>query len=160
VAYLPAANPTRHFPKNLLKPLADNLRIMLRSKPLALSVLGIAFFIFMVAFMRSTMYMHGESRIPPWTEFETSLVVAAVALGVGLGSPLVGYLSGGKVELGLVPFGAVGMILSTLAAALILDSRPGLVCCLILIGFFAGFYLVPMYTLLQHRAPKTSKGDL
>jgi MFS family permease len=160
VARLPAANPNRPFPANLFKPLLDNLRIMRRSRPLALSVLGIAFFIFMVAFMRSTMYMHGESRIPRWTEFKTSLVVAAVALGAGLGSPLVGYLSGGKVELGLVPFGAVGMILATLVAAFTLDSLPALVVCLVFIGFFAGFYLVPMYTLLQHRAPKTSKGDL
>jgi MFS family permease len=160
VARLPAANPTRPFPFNLFKPLLDNLRIMLRSRPLALSVLGIAFFIFMVAFMRSTMYMHGESRVPHWDEFKTSLVVAAVALGVGLGSPLVGYLSGGKIELGLVPYGAVGMILATLIAALTLDALPALVVCLVFIGFFAGFYLVPMYTLLQHRAPKTSKGDL
>src|SRR5262249_34649309 len=28
------------------------------------------------------------------------------------------------------------------------------------IGFFTGFYIVPMFTLLQHRAPKASKGDL
>jgi MFS family permease len=160
IARVPAANPTRPFPINLFKPLVDNLRIMLRSRPLALSVLGIAFFIFMVAFMRATMYMHGESRIPRWDEFKTSLVVAAVALGAGLGSPLVGYLSGGKVELGLVPYGAVGMIIATLVAALVLDSTSALVVCLIFIGFFAGFYLVPMYTLLQHRAPKTSKGDL
>jgi hypothetical protein len=27
-------------------------------------------------------------------------------------------------------------------------------------GFFSGFYMVPLYTLLQHRAPKASKGDL
>jgi MFS family permease len=160
IATMPAANPHRPFPKNLFKPLLDNLRVMVRSKPLALSVLGIAFFIFMVAFMRSTMYMHGESRVPHWDEFKTSLVVASVALGVGLGSPLVGFLSGGKVELGLVPFGAVGMIIATLVAALTLQSLPALVVCLVFIGFFAGFYLVPMYTLLQHRAPKTSKGDL
>ena len=28
-----------------------------------------------------------------------------------------------------------------------------------LIGFFTGFYIVPLFTLLQQRAPKTSKGD-
>jgi hypothetical protein len=37
---------------------------------------------------------------------------------------------------------------------------PALVVCLIAVGFFSGFYIVPLYTLLQHRAPKTSKGDL
>jgi hypothetical protein len=31
---------------------------------------------------------------------------------------------------------------------------------LILIGVAAGFYIVPLYTLLQHRAPKDSKGNL
>ena len=157
---MPAANPTRPFPVNLVKPLVDNLRTLLRSRPLALSVLGIAFFTFMVAFMRATMYMHGESQNPRWNEFRISLVVATVALGVGLGSPLAGFLSGGKVELGLVPFGAVGMIVATLLAAFNIFWVPGLIAALVLIGFCSGFYIVPLYTLLQHRAPKTSKGDL
>jgi hypothetical protein len=30
----------------------------------------------------------------------------------------------------------------------------------VIIGFFSGFYMVPLYTLLQHRAPKQSKGEL
>src|SRR5207237_8393150 len=71
-----------------------------------------------------------------------------------------GFLSGGKVELGLVPLGAVGMILSLVLVAFTLDHETALVACLISIGFFTGFYIVPMFTLLQHRAPKASKGDL
>jgi len=157
---MPAANPGRPFPKNLFKPLWINLQILLRSKPMALAVLGIAFFTFMVAFMRGAVYMHGETRNPPWDEWDTSLVVGVVALGVGLGSPLAGFLSGGKIELGLVPLGAVGMILSLFFAAISLNITAALVAALIAIGFFTGFYIVPMFTLLQHRAPKTSKGDL
>lgn len=157
---MPAANPGRPFPKNLFKPLWINLQILLRSRPLALAVLGIAFFTFMVAFMRGAVYMHGETRNPPWDEWDTSLVVGVVALGVGLGSPLAGFLSGGKIELGLVPLGAVGMILSLLVASLALTQTGALVACLVAIGFFTGFYIVPMFTLLQHRAPKASKGDL
>ncbi len=109
--------------------------------------------------MRSTMYMHGQTRVPPWDEGTTSEVVGMVALGIGLGSPLVGFLSGGKVELGMVPVGAVGMIVATLIASCALDRLPALVVCITLIGFFTGFYIVPLFTLLQHRAPKTSKGD-
>jgi MFS family permease len=157
---IPAANPGRPFPKNLFKPLLDNLRILLRSRPLALAVLGIAFFTFMVAFMRGTVYMHGETRNPHWSELHTSIVVGVVALGVGLGSPLAGFLSGGKIELGLVPLGAVGMIISLFLAAFTLNQEAGLIACLVAIGFFTGFYIVPLFTLLQHRAPKTSKGDL
>src|SRR5207249_10579361 len=83
-----------------------------------------------------------------------------VALGVGLGAPLAGFLSGGKVELGLVPLGTLGMGLALLLAALTIHWEFALVVVLVVIGFFSGFYMVPLYTLLQHRAPKTSKGDL
>lgn len=160
IAYLPASNPTRLFPFNLFKPLWENLRVLMSAKPLALSVLGIAFFIFMVAYMRSTMYMHGQTRNPPWDEFYTSVIVATVALGVGIGSPLAGFLSGGKIELGLVPLGCVGMIAATVLAGVEIEHTGMLILALATIGFFSGFYMVPLYTLLQHRAPKASKGDL
>jgi MFS family permease len=156
---MPAANPTRPFPPYVYKPLVENIRLLLRSRPLVVAVIGIAFFTFLVAFMRSTVYMHGQSQVPRWSESYTSQIVGLVALGIGLGSPLVGFLSGGKVELGLVPIGAIGMMLATTVAALVLGVIPVLIVCIILIGFFTGFYLVPLFTLLQHRAPKTSKGD-
>jgi MFS family permease len=156
---MPAANPNRPFPPYLYQPLWQSIRTLFRSRPLAVAVIGIAFFTFIVAFMRSTMYMHGQTRVPPWEEARTSEVVGMVALGIGLGSPLVGFLSGGKVELGMVPIGALGMIAATLIAACALDHLTALVVCLTLIGFFTGFYIVPLFTLLQHRAPKTSKGD-
>jgi hypothetical protein len=156
---MPAANPHRPFPPYLYQPLFSNIRTLLRSRPLALAVIGIAFFTFLVAYMRQTVYMHGETRVPRWTELETSIIVGMVALGIGLGSPLVGFLSGGKVELGLVPIGALGMTVAMVIAAARLDHLPGLIGCIILIGFFTGFYIVPLFTLLQHRAPRASKGD-
>jgi MFS family permease len=156
---MPAANPTRPFPPLIYKPLVESLRTLLSSRPLVLAVVGIAFFTFIVAFMRATVYMHGESQVPRWTEMKTSLIVGVVALGIAIGSPLVGFLSGGKVELGLVPIGALGMLTTTVVAATLLTFVPGLIVCIVLIGFFTGFYLVPLYSLLQHRAPKTAKGD-
>jgi MFS family permease len=156
---IPVANPERRFPAWLYKPLFENIRSMLRSRPLAFAVVGIAFFNFVLTFMRNTVYLQGQTQAPPWPEAKTSEVVGMVALGIGLGSPLVGYLSGGKVEIGLLPIGAVGMIIAAIMAAFTLDWLPALVSCIALMGFFTGFYLVPLFTLLQHRAPKTSKGD-
>jgi MFS family permease len=156
---MPAANPGRPFPRDLYRPLADNVRLLFRSRPLAFAVIGIAFFTFIVAFMRATVYLHGEVQSPRWPESKTSEIVGMVALGIGLGSPFVGFLSGGKVELGLVPIGALGMVAATLVAAGLLGSVPALVVCITFIGFFTGFYIVPLFTLLQLRAPKTSKGD-
>jgi MFS family permease len=156
---IPAANPSRRFPPFVYQPLIQNIRLLLTSRPLVFAVIGIAFFTFLVAFMRATVYMHGESQEPRWSEAYTSIIVGMVALGIGLGSPLVGFLSGGKVEVGLVPIGAMGMVLSTTVAAATLDRVPLLIACIIFSGFFTGFYLVPLFSLLQHRAPKTSKGD-
>ncbi len=155
---LPASDPKKRF--NLITPLTNGLRTVFHSRPLALAVMGIAFFVFMVSYMRSTMYMHGQTRVPPWDDFHTSLVVAAVALGVGLGSPLAGWLSGGKIELGLVPVGCLGMMAACGFAAFLLNHEYALVAALIGIGFFSGFYMVPLYSLLQHRAPKISKGEI
>lgn len=157
---MPAANAGRPFPKYLYGPLWNNLRILTKSKPLSFAVIGIAFFTFIVAFMRATVYMLGESQNPRWDELKTSLVVGTVALGVGLGSPLAGWLSGKKIELGLIPIGGVGMVLGCIGAAFSLSYLPGLVACTILIGICTGFYLVPLFTLLQYRAPKSSKGDM
>jgi hypothetical protein len=156
---MPAANPGRAFPRYVYQPLWESLRVLWRSRPLAFAVIGIAFFTFLVAFMRATVYLHGEAQPHRWSEIKTSIVVGMVALGIGLGSPLVGFLSGSKVELGLVPIGAVGMIVATVIAAIFLGTLQALIPCIIAIGFFTGFYIVPLFTLLQHRAPKASKGD-
>ena len=157
---MPAANPTLKFPPYLYKPLWNSLRTLLSTKALVFAVIGIAFFTFVVAFLRATVYMLGECQNPRWDELRTSVIVGTVALGIGLGSPLAGWLSGRKVELGLVPIGAAGMIIGCIMASLTMGCIPCLVAFIVLVGFSTGFYLVPLFTLLQHRAPKRSKGDM
>ena len=157
---IPAANPFRKFPPYLYQPVYANLKEMFLSRPLAIAVIGIAFFTFIVAFSRATIYMHGESQLPRWSEQETSVIVGMVALGIGFGSPLVGYLSGGKIEMGLIPIGIIGMVFGLIGEALFLDHLGFLISFIITTGFFTGFYVVPLFTLLQDRAPKSSKGDV
>ncbi len=93
-------------------------------------------------------------------ELRVSLLIALVGFGVGVGSLLAGYLSGQRVELGLFPIGGLGMALITFVMAFMLHSVWTVISCLFLIGLAAGFYIVPLYTLLQHRAPKKSKGNV
>jgi acyl-[acyl-carrier-protein]-phospholipid O-acyltransferase/long-chain-fatty-acid--[acyl-carrier-protein] ligase len=93
-------------------------------------------------------------------ELRVALLFALVGLGVGLGSIVAGFVSGHRVELGLVPLGATAIILFTLIPALVRRAPLTFVICLFGIGIGAGFYLVPLYTLLQHRAPKESKGNV
>ena len=74
---------------------------------------------------------------------------AAVALGIGLGSVAAGFLSGGKIEYGLIPLGSLGMTILGLALAI-----PGLwfvtvFVLLAALGFASGFFIVPVSALLQ-----------
>lgn len=157
---MPAANPDRAFPRYVYGPLVENVKTLVGTRPLRTALIGIAFFTFVVAFMRASVYMLGEAQNPRWDELKTSVVVGCVALGIGLGSPLAGWLSGRRIELRLVILGAAGMIAASLAAGYFISNVLGLVGCIALIGFFTGFYLVPLFTLLQHKAPKTSKGEM
>jgi MFS family permease len=94
------------------------------------------------------------------SELRVALLFALVGLGVGLGSIAAGYLSGHRVELGLVPIGALSIVLFTFLPAWLAERPLVFIGCLFGIGVGAGFYLVPLYTLLQHRAPKESKGNV
>ena len=87
--------------------------------------------------------------------------MAAWRIGIGLGSFAAGYLSGGKIEYGLMPLGSVGM---TVFSAL---ARPAPVCPLTpsrvglaLLGFFGGFFIVPIAALLQHRPDTANKASV
>ncbi len=162
------ANPDRKFPGwnplKLYAPLVTDLKMLFSLASRRTALCSIAFFTFMTVYMRGVMYMHGESQSPLWSELKTSLVVASVALGIGIGSPLAGLLSGGKLELGMVTVGTLGMaIFSAIGAVcVLLHSGIGdvtLIISLMAIGFFAGFYVLPMYTMLQYRAPKGGKGS-
>src|SRR5207237_870973 len=57
---IPAASPDRKISWNWWQPLHANLSILWRSKPLILSVTGIAFCVFMTLFLRQTLLYQGE----------------------------------------------------------------------------------------------------
>lgn len=97
-------------------------------------------------------------------------MLALFSLGIGVGSVLCGRLSGGRIELGLVPFGAAGLVIFGLHLAfadaashaglvgmgefLTLDGSWRVLLDLALVGLFGGFYIVPLYALIQERAPR------
>jgi len=97
-----------------------------------------------------------------------TVLLAALSIGIGLGSLLCEWLSAGTIELGLVPIGAAGLTLfaldlfvaspvavaSGLSVTELLTSWPYLriVVDLVLIGTFGGIYIVPLYALIQQRS--------
>src|SRR4051812_6939764 len=89
---------------------------------------------------------------------QASLPLAALGLGVGLGSLLAGWFSASKVEYGLLPLGALGLSLSTLAFAAIGPGFLGTNALMGLVGVFSGLLFVPLNALLQWRAPDDRRG--
>ena len=99
------------------------------------------------------------------SELHVAMLVAIVGLGVGIGCAVAGQLSGDRIELGLVPAGAMLLVFLTALLAWVISTHRlrsdwPLNICLVFVGIAAGLYIVPLYTLLQHRAPKESKGSL
>jgi acyl-[acyl-carrier-protein]-phospholipid O-acyltransferase/long-chain-fatty-acid--[acyl-carrier-protein] ligase len=97
-------------------------------------------------------------KILGMAEWQSGFPMAAIAIGIGAGSLAAGRLSGAKVEYGLVPLGALGLTLSTLAFALIGPGLAGTILLMGLIGFSAGMVFVPLSALIQWRAPADRRG--
>ena len=95
-------------------------------------------------------------------ELRLAVLLAFVGLGIGIGSVLAGIFSGKKLELGLVAVGGGLLVILLLFAAFAqrLQTTGGMSVCLVGIGVSAGLYVVPLYTLMQDRAPKSSKGNM
>jgi MFS family permease len=95
-------------------------------------------------------------------ELRLALLLAFVGLGIGIGSVLAGVFSGKKLELGLVPLGGALLVMLLLMSAVAQwrQSTTLMSLSLVAIGASAGFYVVPLYTLMQDRAPKSSKGNM
>jgi len=102
------------------------------------------------------------------------LLLAVFSIGIGAGSLLCERLSGRKVEIGLVPFGSIGMTLialdlyfaspaaalgTGLTAAQFLQQAGSLriLADLVLIGIFGGLFVVPLYALIQTRTDVTHR---
>jgi 1-acyl-sn-glycerol-3-phosphate acyltransferase len=134
------------------------------------SVLGVSWFwffgsIFIAQLPNYTkVYLGGADSVAP-------LVLMLFSVGIGVGSLLCEALSRRTVEIGLVPLGALGLTVfgvdlyfarpeAALATGLgwrEFLAAPGnlrIAIDLSLIGLFGGFYIVPLYALIQQRAPR------
>ena len=133
-----------------------------------LSILGISWFWFFGFAMTSQVPVYTLDILNGGKTIATSLLVA-FALGVGIGSLLCERMSGHRIELGLVPFGSIGLSLFAIdlyfaqpvSNAMPVSSvaeflaRPGswrILLDLCLLGAFGGFYSVPLYALIQRRS--------
>src|SRR5919108_274998 len=159
IARIPAANPARRFRINFLAELLAEIRYAHADRELWLALLGNTHFFFIAALLQLNLFVFG-SDVLHLDEIHIGHTQVALALGIGFGSLAAGYLSGGKIEYGLVPLGSVGMTLIALMLALPGPHYTAVMALLAALGFFAGFFIVPVSALLQHRPDEKRKGTL
>ncbi|HEY4162803.1 MAG TPA: acyl-[ACP]--phospholipid O-acyltransferase [Dongiaceae bacterium] len=127
-----------------------------RNRRLWLTILGNSWFWFLGALLQIAIPLYGK-QVLHVDASHTSWLWAAVAIGIGIGSMVAGRLSGRKVELGLVPIGSIGIGFTSLFLVSA-DTFGGALTCLTVLGFFAGFYSVPINAMLQQKSAAAVRG--
>ncbi len=165
-----AALPELQLDWNILRQSGETLRLGLSGQHVSVSrsLLGNSWFWFLGATYLTQIpayakdWLHGDESV-------VTLILTVFSVGIALGSMLCARLSKGRLELGLVPLGAIGLTLCGLLLywhsdgfsagnppqdwlALLLQGRAWWVLVDILgLGAFGGFYIVPLYALIQAR---------
>jgi len=156
IAKLPAANPHRKFPLNFALETVEDLKLLKSHRAIFRVALGIAFFWSLASLSQINV---DALIVQELGQLQTQVGVAlgVMAAGLGIGSVLAGVLSGGRVELGLVPLGAAGMVMS---ACCLYFFPAHYYVWMMLLGTSAGIFDVPLESYIQHNSPAQSRGSI
>ena len=167
IGRLRAANPSRSFPINAAGRTLHDLARLIGNRPLALAACGIIFFWSLGALTQMNIDLFG-TKVLQVQQQHVGPLLAVLALGVGVGSILAGIWSVGKIELGIVPFGAAGIVVGT---GLLFTVPIGVgtpysagyyyACfCLLALGISAGLFVIPLQAFLQEMSPEKTRGSI
>ena len=146
------------------------VRFARKDRSVFLSIIGISWFWFFGSAL--------TLQIPAYTldilqgnETVTTTLLAAFIVGVGIGALLCERMSGHRIELGLVPFGSIGLTVfaidlffaqattspipvSGVGEFIAREGSFRILFDFVMLGAFSGFYSVPLYALIQQRAER------
>ncbi len=176
IPHTPPVAPALRINWNPVSETFRNLRLAHRNRVVWRSMLGISWFwfygtTFLAQFAGFTKdFLGGDESV-------TTFLLAVFSVGIGIGSLLCERLSGRRVEIGLVPFGAIGLTLfavdlwfaakglratgtAALAVFLADPAHWRVAFDLVMIGLFGGFYIVPLYAMIQERSEPTHRSRI
>ena len=156
----PAANPQQRIPLNPWSGIGKYLKLFLADRWLFLTMLGIAYFWFAGVMVQTNILRFGIIELDLAQDKHISFLLASLAAGIGIGSVASGYLSHGRIEPGLIPPGALGLAVFSGFLAWPGFNYTACLGLLFGLGFFAGFYVVPLNAVLQYRSPTDVKGGM
>ena len=159
----PAVDPTLKLNPNLFAETWKIIHTARGNQTVFLSILGISWFWFYGATFLTQMPNYAKEVLGgSWQVF--TLLISTFSIGIGVGSLLCERMSGRLIEIGLVPFGAIGLTVFALDLSLVTPAVTGgelvdaktflgregswrVVIDLGLVALFGGFYIVPLYAL-------------
>jgi acyl-[acyl-carrier-protein]-phospholipid O-acyltransferase/long-chain-fatty-acid--[acyl-carrier-protein] ligase len=159
IGRLPAADPQKKFRANFLSDFFSQLKAIRKDRVLFLGVVSNTFLSFLAMLLQLTVVFYGKD-IFHFDDRHSGYLQGGMLIGVGAGSLAAGFLSGGKIEYGLIPLGMAGL---TIFSALLSHAGFGVAAfawTLGLLGFFGGFYNVPVNAIIQHRPDADKKGKV
>ncbi|MCU1285786.1 MAG: AMP-dependent synthetase and ligase [Acidobacteriales bacterium] len=160
ISHVPARDPQRKFdwffPAEVWTRMSEVGRT---DRTLHLAIIGNMYFWFIAALLQLNIPVFGKSVLGA-DEPHIGLLMAGTALGIGLGSLAAGYLSGNKIEYGLIPLGSAGMTILGVLMNFHSNTYGRAFALLALLGFFAGFFVVPLNAMIQHRPRPERKGAI
>ena len=156
---VPAAAPEKPFRLNIVGDLWTQIGKMRKDRALFLAVLGNAYFWFLGSLLFSTIVIYGPDVLHVG-QTKTGYLNAMLAVGIGIGSMAAGWVSENKIEYGLIPLGSIGMTCTGLALGITPHGMVGSAVLLGMLGFWAGFFAVPVNALIQHKPAEQDKGGI
>ncbi|MCA3182430.1 MFS transporter [Cupriavidus sp.] len=173
----PAPQPDLRINWNPFTETWRNLVLASQSRVVFLSLLGISWLWFLGATFLTSFFSFAKDVLGGDQNVVT-LLLAVFSVGIGIGSLLCERLSGRHVEIGLVPFGSIGMTVfavdlyfathgqatgATLSGVGGFLAQPGhwrVLVDLFCVAMFGGFYSVPLYALIQSRSAPTHRARI
>ncbi len=145
-----------------------------QNRSVFLSMLGVSWFWFLGAAYLTQLPVYTSQYLSS-TESVITMFLVAFSVGIGIGSLLCSLLSAGKVEIGLVPLGALGLSIFggflaaippitgtelSLGDALASSTHWQVFFMLIGVGISGGLYIVPLYGLIQTRSEESERAQM
>ncbi len=134
------------------------LRFVSKDGYLMLAVVASSYFLLIGAFMQMNIIPYGMEMLG-FSQENSAYLFLFAAVGIGTGSLGAGRLSGRNIEFGLVPLGALLLTISVIALTFVAANVTAIAILILLAGFGAGLFIVPLQAFIQFRSPRERLGE-
>jgi acyl-[acyl-carrier-protein]-phospholipid O-acyltransferase/long-chain-fatty-acid--[acyl-carrier-protein] ligase len=139
--------------------LHDNLRTILANRTIWLSIVGLSAFWGISQVVLAAFPAFAKETLAENNTVVIQGIMASSGIGIILGSLLAGRASKHHIETGLIPLGALGIVIALFALPQ-LASRAGLIADFLLLGTAGGLFIVPLNALIQFHARDAQLGTV